>query len=82
MRDIRGMALVGESFPDAKAQVAAEVTCEPRMLLKTISWIYRSQPKVRHLSQLSHGLTGRDRTMSSMPDTRQGTDLRIRIEAH
>jgi len=30
------MVLVGESFPDAKAQVAAEVTCEPRMLLKTI----------------------------------------------
>ena len=30
------MVLVGESFPDAKARVAAEVTCEPRMLLKTI----------------------------------------------
>jgi hypothetical protein len=28
------MVLAGESFPDAKAQVAAEVTCEPRMLLK------------------------------------------------
>jgi hypothetical protein len=36
MRDIRGTVLVGESFPDAKAQVAAEVTCELRMLLKTI----------------------------------------------
>jgi hypothetical protein len=81
MRDIRGMVLVGESFPDAKAQVAAEVTCEPRMLLKPLAG-YRSQPKVRHLSKLSHGLTGRDRTMASMPDTRQGTDLRIRIEAH
>src|SRR5580700_9007602 len=34
MRDIHGMVLVGASFPDAKAQVAAEVTCEPRMLLK------------------------------------------------
>jgi hypothetical protein len=31
------MVLVGESFSDAKAQVTAEVTCEPRMLLKT-SW--------------------------------------------
>jgi len=30
------MVLVGESFPDAKEQVAAEVTCEPRILLKTI----------------------------------------------
>jgi hypothetical protein len=30
------MVLVGESFPDAKAQVTAEVTYEPRMLLKTI----------------------------------------------
>ena len=29
------MVLVGASFPDAKAQVAAEVTCEPRTLLKT-----------------------------------------------
>jgi uncharacterized protein (UPF0548 family) len=29
------MVLAGESFPDAKAQVAAEVTCEPRTLLKT-----------------------------------------------
>jgi len=52
------------------------------MLLKTISWIYRSQPKVLHLSQLSHGLTGRDRTTASMPDTRQDAELRIRIEAH
>jgi hypothetical protein len=26
--------MAGESFPDAKAQVAAEVTCEPPMLLK------------------------------------------------
>jgi hypothetical protein len=34
VRDIHGMVLVGASFPDAKAQVAAEVTCEPRMLLK------------------------------------------------
>ena len=31
------MVLVGESFQDAKAQVAAEVTGEPRMLLKTIA---------------------------------------------
>ena len=30
MRDIRGMVLVGASFPDAKAQVAPDVTCEPR----------------------------------------------------
>jgi hypothetical protein len=30
------MVLAGELFPDAKAQVAAEVTCEPRTLLKTI----------------------------------------------
>ena len=37
MRDIRGMVTVGESFPDAKAQLAAEMTCEPRMLLKTIT---------------------------------------------
>jgi hypothetical protein len=35
VRDIHGMVMVGASFPDAKAQVAAEVTCEPRMLLKT-----------------------------------------------
>ena len=32
---MHGMVLVGVSFPDAKAQVAAEVTCEPRTLLKT-----------------------------------------------
>jgi hypothetical protein len=31
---MRGMVLVGEPFPDAKAQVAAEVTCEPRMLFE------------------------------------------------
>jgi hypothetical protein len=33
---MHGMVLVGASFPDAKAQVAAEVTCEPRALLKPI----------------------------------------------
>jgi hypothetical protein len=34
------------------------------------------------LSQLYHGLTGRYRTIASMPDTRQDADLRIRIPAH
>jgi hypothetical protein len=34
VRDVHGMVLVGASFPDAKAQAGAEVTCEPRMLLK------------------------------------------------
>jgi hypothetical protein len=38
------MDLAGASFPDAKAQVAAEVTCEPQTLLRTISWVFRSQP--------------------------------------
>jgi hypothetical protein len=32
------MVLVGASFPDAKAQVAAEVTCEPRTLLKPLGF--------------------------------------------
>jgi hypothetical protein len=36
VRDIHGMVLAGGSFRDAKAQVTAEVTYEPRMLLKTI----------------------------------------------
>jgi hypothetical protein len=65
-----------------KVQATAAMNGESLILLKTISWIYRSQPKVRYLSQLSHGLTGRDRTIASIPDTRQGTDLQIRIEAH
>jgi hypothetical protein len=30
------MVLVGASFPDAKAQVAAEVTCEPRTPFKPL----------------------------------------------
>jgi hypothetical protein len=34
------------------------------------------------LSQFSHGLTGRYRTMASMPDTGRDADLRIRIPAH
>ena len=32
VRDIYGMVSVGASFPDAKAQIPAEVTCEPRTL--------------------------------------------------
>jgi hypothetical protein len=36
----------------------------------------------RSLSQFSHGLTGRYRTMASPPDTRQDADLPIRIPAH
>ena len=36
----------------------------------------------RNLSQLSHGLTGRYRTMTSLPDTGQDADLPIRIPAH
>jgi len=35
------MVLVGASFPDAKAQVPAEGTCEPRTPLKTISVVMR-----------------------------------------
>jgi anti-sigma B factor antagonist len=38
--------------------------------------------KGRSLSQFSHGLTGRYRTMASMPDTGRDADLRIRIPAH
>jgi hypothetical protein len=34
------------------------------------------------LSQLSHGLTGRYRTMASVSDTWQDADLPIRIPAH
>ena len=34
------------------------------------------------LPQFSHGLTRRNRTMASMPDARQDSDLRIRILAH
>ena len=76
------MILAGGSSLRPTMQVAVVTGQEARTFLKTISWIYRSQPKVRRLSQLSHGLTGRDRTMATMPDIRQDTDLRIRIEAH
>jgi hypothetical protein len=34
------------------------------------------------LPQLSHGLTGRYRTMASVPDCEQNADLPIRIPAH
>jgi hypothetical protein len=36
----------------------------------------------RRLSQTSHGLTGLDRTMASMPDTEQNADLAIQIRVH
>lgn len=36
----------------------------------------------RGLSQISHGLTGRRWTMTSMPDTDQDADVRIGIPAH
>jgi hypothetical protein len=36
----------------------------------------------RSLSQFSHGLTRRYRTMASMPDTQQDADLRIRTPAY
>ena len=36
----------------------------------------------RDLSQNSHGLAGRHWTMASMSDTKQDTDVRIRILAH
>jgi hypothetical protein len=39
-------------------------------------------PKGRSLSRISHGLSGRDRTMASSPDARQDADLPIRIPAH
>jgi hypothetical protein len=36
----------------------------------------------RNLSQISHELTGRHRTMASMPDIEQDPDMRIRILAY
>jgi hypothetical protein len=36
----------------------------------------------RDLSQISHELTGRHRTIASVPDTEQDADVRIRIPAH
>ena len=52
-RDIRGMILrlVDGRLPTV--QVSTTDGEETLAILKTISWIYRSQPKVRHLSQLS-----------------------------
>ena len=40
------------------------------------------QKQGRNLSQFSHGLTGRRRTMASILDTWQDPDLRIRTPAH
>jgi len=42
----------------------------------------RVATKGRSLSQISHGLTGRYRTMASPADTRQDADLPIRIPVH
>jgi hypothetical protein len=42
----------------------------------------RSAAKGRSFSQISHGLTGRYRTMASPPDTRQDADLPVRIPPH
>ena len=36
----------------------------------------------RNLSQISHELTGRHRTMASMPDSEEDPDMRIRIPAY
>jgi hypothetical protein len=63
-------------------EVRAVMDSEPRMLLKTISWVFRSQQKARNLSQLSHGLTGPDGTTASIPDIWQDPYLRIWIPAH
>ena len=51
-----------------------------------LSWRRRSPGSGRRqeqgLSPFSHGLTGRYRTMASMPDTWQDSDLPIRIPAY